>query len=266
MKRILNCIKDVFDPRDHTVAPSVARVAVRVSFRSKVAYIKDQGSAGSCTAHAGTAMMELLYRMQPSQLTKHVDVTTLRFSPLFLYGQERIKEGSFNSDNGADSRTIFRVLSQIGCCLESEDPYIDRNIFVVPSTEDLSSAAKYKIGAYHRILDVETAKTVLQSGYSFTIGIPLFQQFESDEASNGGLIRIPGAQDSAIGGHEMHVIGCDDAKQVFGCTGAFEVQNSWGSEWGDGGFCWIPYEYFDAIGDTWDAWISHFGKPWGKRA
>ena len=54
MKHLFNVIKDVFDPRDHIVAPNRSAAAVKVSFRNRVPYIKDQGSAGSCTAHAGT--------------------------------------------------------------------------------------------------------------------------------------------------------------------------------------------------------------------
>ena len=206
--------------------------------------------------------MELLYRMQPSQLGKRFDVNTLRFSPLFQYAQERIKEGSFNTDAGADSRTIFQCLAQVGCCLESEDAYSDAAIFNIPTPEQIAEAALYKIGAYHRILDVDTAKTVLQSGYSFTIGIPVFEQMESDEAAATGLIRTPTNLDTPVGGHEMHVIGCDDARVVFNDVGAFEVANSWGSKWGEGGFCWIPYRYLTTQWPLSDAWCAHFGKPW----
>ncbi|MFP3042788.1 DUF4384 domain-containing protein [Treponema primitia] len=42
------------------------------------------------------------------------------------------------------------------------------------------------------------------------------------------------------GGHAMCVVGYDDTR--FG--GAFEVQNSWGKKWGNGGYMWIPYEAF----------------------
>jgi hypothetical protein len=42
------------------------------------------------------------------------------------------------------------------------------------------------------------------------------------------------------GGHAMCVVGYDDAKY----GGAFEIQNSWGRKWGNGGYIWIPYEVF----------------------
>ena len=41
-----------------------------------------------------------------------------------------------------------------------------------------------------------------------------------------------------IPGHAMTIVGYDDSK--FG--GAFEVMNSWGSDWGNEGFMWIKYD------------------------
>lgn len=41
-------------------------------------------------------------------------------------------------------------------------------------------------------------------------------------------------------GHAMTVVGYDDNVE----GGAFRVVNSWGEEWGDGGYCWIKYEDF----------------------
>jgi len=44
-------------------------------------------------------------------------------------------------------------------------------------------------------------------------------------------------------GHAMCVVGYDDRKS----GGAFEVMNSWGRKWGNGGYIWIPYETFVAF-------------------
>jgi hypothetical protein len=44
--------------------------------------------------------------------------------------------------------------------------------------------------------------------------------------------------DRFYGGHAMCVVGYDDER------GAFELMNSWGRKWGNGGFIWIPYRTF----------------------
>jgi C1A family cysteine protease len=62
--------------------------------------------------------------------------------------------------------------------------------------------------------------------------------FESDIANNTGLIPIPDTNnETLLGGHELCLIGFDDSKELF------IVMNSWGSSWGDKGFCYIPYSY-----------------------
>jgi len=41
--------------------------------------------------------------------------------------------------------------------------------------------------------------------------------------------------------HALAVVGYDDDKH----GGAFEIQNSWGSNWGNGGYVWMPYTVFN---------------------
>ena len=44
-------------------------------------------------------------------------------------------------------------------------------------------------------------------------------------------------------GHAMVVVSYDDNRY----GGAFELMNSWGRKWGNGGFIWIPYDTFVAF-------------------
>jgi C1A family cysteine protease len=44
-------------------------------------------------------------------------------------------------------------------------------------------------------------------------------------------------------GHALCVVGYNDNK----AGGAFEVMNSWGRKWGNGGYIWIPYDAFVAF-------------------
>ena len=54
-------------------------------------------------------------------------------------------------------------------------------------------------------------------------------------------------------GHAMCVVGYDDDRY----GGAFEVQNSWGTRWGDGGYIWIRYGDFAAFVDEAYEIIEH---------
>lgn len=44
--------------------------------------------------------------------------------------------------------------------------------------------------------------------------------------------------------HQVAAVGYDDAKQ------AFKIVNSWGEEWGDGGFGWVSYAYVASVVDV----------------
>lgn len=75
------------------------------------------------------------------------------------------------------------------------------------------------------VFGFEATEALFQPGYN-----GLFQPTENDEAMKGY------AQ-----GHAMTVVGYDD--EMFG--GAFRVVNSWGTMWGDQGYCWIRYHDFN---------------------
>src|SRR5215212_2830280 len=58
--------------------------------------------------------------------------------------------------------------------------------------------------------------------------------------------RVPEPSGKPFGGHAMVINGWDDD------LGAFRIKNSWGYDWGDRGFAWLPYSHFDAY--KWNAW------------
>ena len=59
------------------------------------------------------------------------------------------------------------------------------------------------------------------------------------------------ADREAIGGHAFALVG-------YNRTG-FLVQNSWGVQWGKGGFATLPYE--DWLDSAYDAWVARPGVP-----
>ncbi len=52
-----------------------------------------------------------------------------------------------------------------------------------------------------------------------------------------------------LGGHAIVAVGYDDDIVIENtisdeaCTGALLIRNSWGEEWGDKGYGWLPYKY-----------------------
>lgn len=265
-KRSYGARKDQRDPRDHLAMRSIASLPASVDLSAKLGSVRDQGSAGSCTGQAGAGFMDWLYRTFTRYWPQSVGGAggPIEFAALFLYAEERIKNGDFPADDGSDSRTMMQVLNQIGICLDSQDSYSDTLIGQMPTPTQVALAKTSRIGAYHRVLFDEglaTARSVLASGYCRVIGIPVYQAIESDEVAETGILPIPSATESPIGGHELLVYGYDDAAQVE------LARNSWGADWGLQGNLRIPYGYYAAAGgnDTCDSWVGHLGRPWGRR-
>ena len=51
-------------------------------------------------------------------------------------------------------------------------------------------------------------------------------------------------EDKPLADHAVTVVGWNDEKVIHGAEnpGAFYIQNSWGANWGEGGYCWLSYE------------------------
>jgi C1A family cysteine protease len=77
--------------------------------------VEDQGSLGSCTAHALTAALEFL------EIKKNYPSTSCsQFSRLFLYYNERVIEGTVKFDSGAMIRDGIKSLCDQGVCHEEK--------------------------------------------------------------------------------------------------------------------------------------------------
>ena len=68
-------------------------------------------------------------------------------------------------------------------------------------------------------------------------GIQVFESFQN--VSSDGLVPVPQSGEKLLGGHAIVLVGFDESKQLV------EFRNSWGDGWGDYGYGWLPYAYFD---------------------
>jgi C1A family cysteine protease len=213
--------------------------------------IKDQGDEGSCTGHAGSSDVELIFRKYRNEAPI--------LSPGFVYAQELIAEGTFPEDDGAMPRTICQVLSEFGVAEASVDPYIPGQISK-PSADAVKNALLYKLGGYHRLAGLPDVLSCLgnETPWPVLVGFAVYESFESDEVANTGVMPVPNVnKEEFLGGHEVLAIGYDSSKHALLC------QNSWGDSWGERGHFWMPYAAVADQNICSDLWIIHLGY-WGK--
>lgn len=246
MIRRYDAIPDKHDPRDHIAMSAAPGTAFQsVDLRQWMPPIRDQGQEGACTAFAGTRLLSwLLNRFQGRSLV---------FSPQFLYRAERIIEGDVDQDGGAQSRTMMAVMRDTGVCLEASDPYSDQGWQTPTTHSQLAEAQHYRIGAFHRIPDLYTLRSVLASGYPASLAIPVYESFETNAVAQTGMVPMPKDHEALLGYHEVCVAGMDEDRKLL------LVANSWGSGWGDKGYFWLPYEYWPLVSDS---WLAHLGPAW----
>ncbi len=226
-------VPDVPDQRDHVYAAPVewlAKLPLKVDLRAKCPAVYDQGQLGSCTANAIAAAIEF---DQMKQKLKY-------FMPsrLFIYYNERVMEGTVNSDSGAQIRDGIKSVGQQGDCPESLWPYDIANFEDKPPASCYNNAVMHKAILYQRVTrTANQMKGCLASGYPFVLGFSVYASFMSAAVAKTGHAPMPKSNEQLEGGHAVVAVGYDDANQWF------IVRNSWGTGWGMKGYFTLPYAY-----------------------
>jgi C1A family cysteine protease len=225
-------IPDIPDQRDFAyvlLAPTIPALPEKTDLRDACSPIENQGTLGSCTACALVGNLELLKIRKLKQM--------INFSRLFLYFNERLIRRTVDTDSGASLRDGIKTLVKAGDCTEDLWPYDISRFTVKPTDEAYQNAADYQITNYYRVTALTEMKHTLSTGFPFVFGFTVYESFESPQVSETGMVPIPQPTEHLLGGHAVMAVGYDDSQ------GNFIVRNSWGDQWGDKGYCYIPYGY-----------------------
>ncbi|HUL44312.1 MAG TPA: C1 family peptidase [Bacteroidota bacterium] len=227
-------VPDIPDHRDHLYAAPIewlAKLPAKTDLRTKCPPVYDQGQLGSCTANAIAAAIE--FDQMKQKIRKH-------FLPsrLFIYYNERVMEGTVDSDSGAQIRDGIKSVGKQGDCPEKLWPYDIERFDMKPSGRCYKNAVHHKAVLYQRVSRLlNQMKGCLASGYPFVFGFSVYESFMSNVVAKTGHAPMPSPNEHLEGGHAVTAVGYDDINQWF------IVRNSWGTGWGLKGYFTMPYSY-----------------------
>jgi C1A family cysteine protease len=246
-------VPDLPDARDYLYsAPEkvLASLPTKVDLRSKFQKIYDQGQLGSCTANAIGAAFEFDQRKQ--------GLKDFMPSRLFIYYNERAIEGTVDTDSGAMIRDGIKSVAKLGVCTEKTWPYLIDQFRDKPPKPAYDEALKHQAVLYRRVLSsLHQLQGCLADGYPIVFGFSVYESFMSDEVARTGVVPLPPRGEKLVGGHAVVAVGYDDDQQ------RFIVRNSWGTGWGQRGYCTMPYGYLTDPQLARDFWAIYSVEPDG---
>jgi C1A family cysteine protease len=236
---------DSYDPRDHLFVSLLPEVKIEiptsVDLTSQCSPVENQKDLGSCTANALAGAVEFLEIKAGAPF--------MDASRLFIYYNERELEGTVCSDSGAEIRDGIKTLAKDGVCSEVTWPYLPERFTKKPTKKCYKEALDHRIIKYYKIASIEGMKQCLAMGFPFVFGFAVFESFESKEVFRTGIMPLPDeTNEQLLGGHAVMAVGFDDK------TSMFKIRNSWGTDFGDKGHFYMPYEFITDkryCGDFW---------------
>lgn len=224
------------DDRDHVLkfarTPDPKYLPKTSDLRSNFGDILNQSTLGASAIHA----VAYNVRFVVQKINKKLTSTPSR---LYLYWYAR-KEASLPTDldTGVSIRDAFKAVTHHGICPEMMMPY-DVNAFTQEPSRDCQDASnKFPKIEYMTVDQTGPAiKKCLKDGYPINFACVLFNGFMTENVAKTGEVPMPEEDQARCGCQALTIVGHDDSKDIF------IVANSWGSDWGDGGFCKMPYAY-----------------------
>jgi C1A family cysteine protease len=160
-------------------------------------------------------------------------------------------EGTIPQDSGAEIRDGIKSVAQLGAPPETVWPYVIGKFARKPPAKAYRTALKHQAIRYARVAQTEMGiQNVLAAGYPISFGFTVYESFESDVGSDG-IVPMPAPDESTIGGHAVVAIGYRQIRRQL----YFECRNSWGPDWGDAGYFWLPASYVTSHSLARDFWV-----------
>lgn len=239
---VLNCVPSTRPEDDWTfedaidagVVDSAATIPSSKDLRTNWWKINNQGSTGACVGFA-TAYGVLRWHYVKERKIRKADLPSARF--IWMANKETDEITSypttFLEKDGTQTKLALRVAQKYGCVLEPLLP-MDGKLSMMKRAAFYATASRLRISSYHNLgrgLDNWRQWIAFHGPILTRLGVD--RTWDRATQTDGELAEY--LPDTVRGGHAVCLVGYK--------SDHFIVRNSWGEEWGDGGFAYASNEY-----------------------
>ncbi|MBR1474433.1 MAG: C1 family peptidase [Muribaculaceae bacterium] len=218
-----------------------------VDLRNGFTDIRNQGALGACSTFASVAAMEYIMKKNKQESD---------LSEAFVFYNARKSRGIENENAGTTIYDAITAMHDLGICIESLHPYDADSYTLPPTDEALEDALTRRVVTAKNIRlgddidrNVNAIKSAVADGFPVVFALNIYDSFDASFDSSRGFISRP--TDDEVSEyyekygderqyHAMVICGYSDEQRIF------IVRNSWGTRFGDKGYCYLPYSY---VGD-----------------
>lgn len=236
MARDLNIYPDLSDDQDYIFTRINSEVPDSHSLEAKCPAIRDQGTIPVSTVCAGLDTLSIC----EASVTGNAAVLN---SILYTYDRARTQIASWGLvSRGCYLRDVLKAIQHNKVLAEATLEF-KSDTAVAVSADHIAAAVDKSAWWYVKLtigLDIASRSKqiddickLISMGYAVAI---VFRRFAGWQNLDGGVMIAPNNQSE--GYHSMIIVGYNKSTQ------RFRVRNSLGSDWGTGGYAWMPFSYW----------------------
>ena len=222
-ERSFGALISPYDIRDYKLAACATVQEFPETFVLPEVSVKDQGSTGSCVAHACSTIIEYFNKKQ--------EETDAVFSTEFIYGY---RPDGYYVGSGMYLRDALKTIQKLGDCplasLKGNHEFEEAMAIVEAALEDLKPEAyPHRISTYARVYTVDEIKQALMNHGYVLVSMP----WHADYKLVNGIYTF--TSDTTRGYHAVVIYGWNE--------NGWLVHNSWGKSWGQKGKFVVPFDF-----------------------
>lgn len=219
--------------------PRQNMLPTRIDLAETCSPVANQSKLGACTAFAvGKGFREF-------QINKRNE-RKVALSAMYLYYEARARWGNENEPTGSTITDNMAVLEEKGMATDATMPYDIAKYMIAPTAAAHAEAKEFRYSDGVRIGSFDDVQAALAKGEAVMFAYDVMESFR--RIGPDGMMPVPQPGEKRLGGHAVLAVGYDNQKQVV------KVRNSWGADWADHGYFYMPYAVFKQTArDVWTA-------------